>query len=91
MLDFHDLSLKVFDNLLPEGKTHGQGVLNCFRGLLNTATNSLLRCFTFDIQGFSSLSRSSRFYKSEQFNSSKSALGCIFVPWCSDKPLLISL
>ncbi|PKU34704.1 hypothetical protein llap_14993 [Limosa lapponica baueri] len=45
----------VFDDLLAEGKTHGQGVLNYVRDLLNTGNNSFLRSFTFDIQGFPSL------------------------------------
>lgn len=31
MLDSDNLSQKVFDDLLAEGKTYGQGVLNYFR------------------------------------------------------------
>jgi len=55
VLDSGFLSHRVFDNSWAEGKTRGQGVLNYFGGLQSPASNSLLRSFTFDIQGFASL------------------------------------
>lgn len=56
MLDSDNLSQKVFESLA-EAKIQRQGLLKYFRGPLNPANNSRLRSFTFDIQGFASLSK----------------------------------
>lgn len=92
VLDSDNCLQELFDDLLPERKTHAQGALYYFCSLLNTADNRLFsQKFHFWYPGVWISLRTFWLYKSEQFNSSKPATLHIFIPWCFANSLVFSL